>query len=640
MSRRSMLGGLFIQIALCGLVAHAQHELKRTITVDPSGTADETTIQDAIDSTRIGDDPTVRWTILIYAATYAEQVTLNDKKENIDLVGVDRDAVIIAPSSGSGIKITSGTESSRNNAIRNLTIKPTDGVGVEIVQGGGGSSVPKDILIDGATIVAGATGVTDRHGILAKEVENLSISNCFITAVKGHGLLLDDNGETAPKNITITNCTITGDDSSKYGIDAADADGVTITNSTVTSDDAAGIVPGDDLVVVGSTVTGQTDGLNNTGTISGLRITRSTIRGTTGGGFKSTTGTITDTAIENARILGQDFGLHVEKVVAPFTVTSTDIIADGSDNTNAIYALRHDTASSEAAVVALERCFIQAINAEVGGAWAIDADNGDEDVRLTECRLVAQSTKASSTTGPAIGINYQSTSDPGVTMINGSIDTSSTGTKETEVWDIFSSRTSPNIFVTGVAFSKWRGKIRPAERASSVLQRMVKVDDESGNSIRGTITLTGSEQTITTGITDPDAYRTLQIVGDGTWSSSSDVFVVGEDWAGQKIIEKFTLNGTDPTVEGNKPFRSVSSIIAEAGPGGSPTITVGTTNKLGLYTPLALTSDVLQWTKLNTTSGRYEVQTTALTIDADYATVEPGSIGTDDSFGFLVLTAD
>ena len=47
------------------------------------------------------DDPiTEKWTILIYAGTYAEAVTLGTNANgvdlvNVDLVGVDRDAVII-----------------------------------------------------------------------------------------------------------------------------------------------------------------------------------------------------------------------------------------------------------------------------------------------------------------------------------------------------------------------------------------------------------------------------------------------------------------------------------------------------------------------------------------------------------------
>jgi len=147
----------------------AQHNLQRTLTVDPSGNADFTTIQAAIDS--IADNPTQRWTILIYAGVYVQSITLDGTQEDIDLVGVDRDAVVIAPTTGNGITITSGTETSRNNTIRNITINTTDGHGIEIVKGAGpGATTPKDIVIEDCVVEASGSGKKGVDGNAATEV--------------------------------------------------------------------------------------------------------------------------------------------------------------------------------------------------------------------------------------------------------------------------------------------------------------------------------------------------------------------------------------------------------------------------------------------------------------------------------------
>jgi hypothetical protein len=218
-----------------GSVSLGQHTFERTRTVDlktegdpPVPVADFDSIQGAINAIRPTSD---KWTVLIYAGVYDENVTLPGNAHNIDLLGVDRDAVVIAPSSGTGITITSGTETTRNNVIRNLTIKPTSGHGIEIEKGG--TPVPKGILIEGVTIVAAGT---DKDGLLAEEVESLTVRNCTISAGTGRGIALVNPGQVGsvdPTNVTITNCTIRGDGTGKYALDAADADGVVITGCYV-----------------------------------------------------------------------------------------------------------------------------------------------------------------------------------------------------------------------------------------------------------------------------------------------------------------------------------------------------------------------------------------------------------------------
>jgi len=171
-------------------LAVGQAQLHRTLVVDKSDNYDHTSIQSAINDNRIGSDPSERWTILIYAGTYdTEAITLDDTQENIDLVGVDRDAVIIKPPTGYDA-ITIEGFGARNNSIRNLTIQTTSGHGIEIVKGGGGSDkTPKAITIEGVTIEANGTG---KDGISASAVQKLYVRDCDITANGRHGIGIAD----------------------------------------------------------------------------------------------------------------------------------------------------------------------------------------------------------------------------------------------------------------------------------------------------------------------------------------------------------------------------------------------------------------------------------------------------------------
>ncbi len=176
--------------------AHAQHSFSRTKTVDPSGSADFTTIQAAINAFgAIG----FRGTVLIHSGTYAENITLNEFDENIDLVGIDREGVIIAPSTGDGIVITSGTETSRKNLINNLTIVTTDGHGIKLVKGG--TPDIAGIIIDAVTIDANGTG---QEGINAEDANDIRILNCDISSDLDTGIELKNADDVFVQNTRIT----------------------------------------------------------------------------------------------------------------------------------------------------------------------------------------------------------------------------------------------------------------------------------------------------------------------------------------------------------------------------------------------------------------------------------------------------
>lgn len=95
----------------------------------------------------------------------------------------------------------------------------------------------------------------------------------------------------------------------------------------------------------------------------------------------------------------------------------------------------------------------------------------------------------------------------------------------------------------------------------------------------------GASKEVTAGISDPDHFRCLSITGnqpgiDGT------VTILGKDWANRSISEQIVASGNS-TVQGTRPFRSVDKITLPARDGSGDEIAVGTTNKFGLYRPLA-----------------------------------------------------
>jgi len=153
------------------------------VVVDPNGTnanADFTSINQAIPEARDRRPTSGRATVVVNPGIYQENVLLGADDHRIDLVGVDRDACIIAPSTGVGLTIESGIVSPRDHMIQGLTIltgdTPAASHGIEIKQGSGGS-VPKGITIKDCKVSAPGTQAC---GILAADADDLMIDGCTV----------------------------------------------------------------------------------------------------------------------------------------------------------------------------------------------------------------------------------------------------------------------------------------------------------------------------------------------------------------------------------------------------------------------------------------------------------------------------
>src|SRR3990167_5832036 len=103
--------------------------------------------------------------------------------------------------------------------------------------------------------------------------------------------------------------------------------------------------------------------------------------------------------------------------------------------------------------------------------------------------------------------------------------------------------------------------------------------------LAATAATVGTDQTITSGLTDPDVPRVLKIVPGGTTGDiqESDVIITGTNVEGKVITEEFSIPiDASSAVEGTKVFRTVTSVNIDAQLSTAATFSVGTTNKLGV----------------------------------------------------------
>lgn len=114
--------------------------------------------------------------------------------------------------------------------------------------------------------------------------------------------------------------------------------------------------------------------------------------------------------------------------------------------------------------------------------------------------------------------------------------------------------------------------------------------------IHAAVTDTGTQQVITTGITQPDVPRNVTATAGGTSADVAAVqpIVEGTDINDQVITETlpaFTVNTTG-TVTGSKAFKTITKITLPAHDGTGATTAIGTGSKLGLNTRLSRDSTV------------------------------------------------
>lgn len=122
-------------------------------------------------------------------------------------------------------------------------------------------------------------------------------------------------------------------------------------------------------------------------------------------------------------------------------------------------------------------------------------------------------------------------------------------------------------------------------------QRVGSPAAASTTAIHAAVTDTGSQQVVTTGITQPDVPRNVTATAGGTSGDikAIQVIIAGTDINDQAITETlpaFTADSTG-TVTGTKAFKTITSITIPAHDGTGATTAIGTGSKLGLNTTLS-----------------------------------------------------
>ena len=138
----------------------------------------------------------------------------------------------------------------------------------------------------------------------------------------------------------------------------------------------------------------------------------------------------------------------------------------------------------------------------------------------------------------------------------------------------------------------------------------------STTGIHAAVADTGSDQTVTTGITQPSVPRNITATAGGTSADvkAIQVVITGTNYAGETITETlpaFTVNTTG-TVTGSKAFKTVTSILIPAHDGTGATTAIGFGEKLGLPDKLP-TNTVLLASLGGTKEGTAPTVTTSTT---------------------------
>lgn len=152
----------------------------------------------------------------------------------------------------------------------------------------------------------------------------------------------------------------------------------------------------------------------------------------------------------------------------------------------------------------------------------------------------------------------------------------------------------PNILTAagGSKSWKWAGKTAwgyPFNYLRNVIQHTFgythiskKVSAGTVAAVHASITGSTSAQTITTGITNPDVPRVLAITLGGSGFSADTMTITGLNVEGKTITDTITYTSSTGQVLGALVFKTVTSIGLKGSLGASATVSIDTTNKLGL----------------------------------------------------------
>lgn len=145
--------------------------------------------------------------------------------------------------------------------------------------------------------------------------------------------------------------------------------------------------------------------------------------------------------------------------------------------------------------------------------------------------------------------------------------------------------------------------------------------------IRAALVDNGTQQTLTTGITNPDVPRCVTATAGGTATDIKAITVTvnGTNMLNQviqEVLPAFTLD-TAGTVTGSKAFKTITSVVIPAHDGTGATTSIGTSAKLGLpFTSprntilRAYLNDVVEGTAPTVTSSATAIESNTATLNS------------------------
>ncbi|KPI09924.1 hypothetical protein OV450_3415 [Actinobacteria bacterium OV450] len=155
--------------------------------------------------------------------------------------------------------------------------------------------------------------------------------------------------------------------------------------------------------------------------------------------------------------------------------------------------------------------------------------------------------------------------------------------------------------------------------------------------VHAAVTDNGSQQVVTTGITDPVVPRNVTATAGGTAGDikAIQVVVAGTNVYGEAITETlpaFTVD-TAGTVVGSKAFATVTSITIPAHDGTGATTAIGTGAKLGL--PVKLTRNTVVYAFLGGVR-----ESTAPTVAVSSSAVESNTVSLNSALDGSAVVVD
>lgn len=174
-----------------------------------------------------------------------------------------------------------------------------------------------------------------------------------------------------------------------------------------------------------------------------------------------------------------------------------------------------------------------------------------------------------------------------------------------------------------------------------------KVSAGATTAVLAATNASGSAQTITAGITNPDVPRALSVTIGGTAAAvqSSSIVVTGTNVEGKTITESFiTTIASTGTINGVKAFKTVSSVLIPAQVGSGATVAVGTRNILGVYHRLYNQNTTVKVYSAGTVYGALTLQTQPTVVasenEIERNTVSPATTPDGNKFYIICYAFD